>query len=80
MARPSSPMIPDAPQRVVEYAQGRGYVVPEDPAAQDQAFGLGWYKYAPDVAEKLLDQERLLKRCGWHVAACPMVHPGRSRF
>lgn len=44
----------DAPQRIVEYAKGRGYAVPEDQAAQDQAFGLGWYKYAPDVAEKLL--------------------------
>lgn len=48
------PYDPDAPQRIVEYARGRGYVVPEDPAAQDQAFGLGWYKYAPDVAERLL--------------------------
>ena len=48
------PYDPDAPQRIVEYARGRGYVVPEDQAAQDQAFGLGWYKYAPEVAEKLL--------------------------
>ena len=48
------PYDPDAPQRIVEYAQGRGYVVSDDPAAQDQAFGLGWYKYAPEVAEKLL--------------------------
>jgi peptide/nickel transport system substrate-binding protein len=48
------PYDPDAPQRVVEYARGRGYVVPEDPAAQDRAFGLGWYKYAPEAAEKLL--------------------------
>jgi peptide/nickel transport system substrate-binding protein len=48
------PYDPDAPQRVVEYAIGRGYDVADDPAAQDQAFGLGWYKYAPDVAEKLL--------------------------
>lgn len=48
------PYDPDAPQRIVEYAEGRGYVVPQDAAAQDQAFGLGWYKYAPDAAEKLL--------------------------
>lgn len=48
------PYDPDAPQRIVEYAKGRGYVVSDDPDAQDQAFGLGWYKYAPDVAEKLL--------------------------
>jgi peptide/nickel transport system substrate-binding protein len=44
----------DAPQRIVEYARGRGYEVSDDPAVQQQAFGLGWYKYAPDVAEKLL--------------------------
>lgn len=50
------PYDPDAPQRVVEYARGRGYVVPDDPAAQDQAFGLGWYKYDPDAAAKLLEK------------------------
>jgi len=44
----------DAPQRIVEYAKGRGYVVSDNPAAQDQAFGLGWYKYSPETAEKLL--------------------------
>ncbi|MFN2246268.1 MAG: ABC transporter substrate-binding protein [Candidatus Promineifilaceae bacterium] len=44
----------DAPQRIVEYARERGYAVPEDQAAQDKAFGLGWYKYAPEAAEKLL--------------------------
>jgi peptide/nickel transport system substrate-binding protein len=48
------PYDPDAPQRIVEYARSRGFVVPEDQAAQDQAFGLGWYKYAPEVAEQLL--------------------------
>ncbi|NJN53779.1 MAG: hypothetical protein HC804_02865, partial [Anaerolineae bacterium] len=49
-----APYDPDAPQRIVEYAQSRGYVVPEDMAAQDQAFGLGWYKFAPEAAEQLL--------------------------
>lgn len=48
------PYDPDAPQRVIEYARSRGFVVPEDQAAQDQAFGLGWYKFAPEVAEQLL--------------------------
>jgi peptide/nickel transport system substrate-binding protein len=48
------PFDPNASQRVVEYAKGRGYEVPEDPAAQAKLFGYGWYKYAPDVAEKLL--------------------------
>jgi len=48
------PYDPDAPQRIVEYAKNRGYVVSDDLAVQDQAFGLGWYKYAPEAAEKLL--------------------------
>jgi peptide/nickel transport system substrate-binding protein len=40
--------------RVVEYAKGRGYIFPEDPEYLDKAFGMGWYKYAPEAAEKLL--------------------------
>jgi peptide/nickel transport system substrate-binding protein len=44
----------NAADRMVEYSRGRGYVVDEDPAAVAQAFGLGWYKYAPEEAEKLL--------------------------
>ncbi|HSV86348.1 MAG TPA: ABC transporter substrate-binding protein [Levilinea sp.] len=44
----------NAAARMVEYAKGRGFVVDEDPAAVEKAFGLGWYKHAPDVAEKLL--------------------------
>jgi peptide/nickel transport system substrate-binding protein len=55
------PYDPDAPKRIVEYAKGRGYLVPEDPAAQEQAFGIGWYKYAPDVAEKLLKKNGFTK-------------------
>ena len=43
----------NAAQRVAEYAKGRGYDVPDDPDAQAKLFGY-WYKYAPDVAEKLL--------------------------
>ena len=63
------PYDPEAPQRVVEYAKGRGYVFSEDPAYMEKAFGLGWYKYAPDVAEKLLRQERLLEGRRRQVAA-----------
>ncbi len=48
------PYDPDAPKRLVQYVKDRGYVVSEDPAVVAQTFGLGWYKYAPDVAEKLL--------------------------
>src|SRR5690606_34469895 len=43
-----------APQRVAELARSRGYIFPDDEEFIAQAFGLGWYKYAPDIAEKLL--------------------------
>ncbi len=49
-----APYDPDAPKRVAEYAKSRGYVFPDTPEFIEQAFGLGWYKYAPDIAEKLL--------------------------
>jgi peptide/nickel transport system substrate-binding protein len=49
-----APYDPDAPQRVADYARSRGYVFPDTPEFLEQAFGLGWYKYAPDIAEKLL--------------------------
>jgi peptide/nickel transport system substrate-binding protein len=45
---------PDAELRVVEYAKGRGYTFPEDEETIGKAFGYGWYKYAPEAAEKLL--------------------------
>jgi peptide/nickel transport system substrate-binding protein len=48
------PYDPDAEMRVVEYARSRGYDFPDDPEYLDKAFGMGWYKYAPDAAEKLL--------------------------
>jgi peptide/nickel transport system substrate-binding protein len=54
--RTFKPYDPDAPQRIVEYARSRGYVVSDDKAYQDQAFGLGWYKYAPEAATALLEK------------------------
>jgi peptide/nickel transport system substrate-binding protein len=48
------PYDPDAPQRIAEYAKSRGYIFSEEQEDLDKAFGLGWYKYAPEVAEKLL--------------------------
>jgi peptide/nickel transport system substrate-binding protein len=50
------PYDPDAPAGVVAYARSRGYIVSDDPAAQEQAFGLGWFKYAPEAAAKLLEK------------------------
>ncbi|HMB21677.1 MAG TPA: ABC transporter substrate-binding protein, partial [Anaerolineales bacterium] len=49
-----APYDPEAPKRIAEYAKGRGYVFSDTPEFTEQAFGLGWYKYAPEVAEKLL--------------------------
>jgi peptide/nickel transport system substrate-binding protein len=50
------PYDPAAPARVAQYAKDRGYVFSDDAAALEQAFGLGWYKYAPDEAAKLLEK------------------------
>ncbi|MFW5849244.1 MAG: ABC transporter substrate-binding protein [Spirochaetota bacterium] len=50
------PYDPDAPQRIVEYARGRGYIVPDDPETVERTFGLGWYKYAPEAAAALLEK------------------------
>jgi peptide/nickel transport system substrate-binding protein len=51
-----APYDPTAPQRVADYARSRGYVFPDTPEFLESAFGLGWYKYAPDVATKLLEK------------------------
>jgi len=45
---------PNAPMRLAEYAKKRGYTVPNDPKEIRAIFGYGWFKYAPDIAEKLL--------------------------
>jgi peptide/nickel transport system substrate-binding protein len=45
---------PDAELRAVEYAKSRGYTFSEDEETIGSAFGYGWYKYAPEAAEKLL--------------------------
>jgi len=45
---------PTASQRIADLARSRGYVFPDDAEFTAKAFGLGWYKYAPDIAEKLL--------------------------
>jgi peptide/nickel transport system substrate-binding protein len=49
-----APYDPDVPSRVAADAKSRGYVFPDTKEFLEQAFGLGWYKYAPDIATKLL--------------------------
>jgi peptide/nickel transport system substrate-binding protein len=51
-----APYDPTAPKRVADYAKSRGYVFPDTQEFLEQAFGLGWYKYAPDIATKLLEK------------------------
>jgi peptide/nickel transport system substrate-binding protein len=50
-----------APKRVADYAKGRGYVFPDTQAFLEQAFGLGWYKFAPEIATKLLEKNGFKK-------------------
>lgn len=49
-----APYDPTAPQRVADLARSRGYIFPDDEEFIAKSFGLGWYKFAPDIAEKLL--------------------------
>lgn len=51
-----APYDPDVPKRIAADAKSRGYVFPDTPEFQEKAFGLGWYKYAPDIATKLLEK------------------------
>jgi peptide/nickel transport system substrate-binding protein len=57
-----APYDPTAPQRVADYAKSRGYAFSDDPAFIEKTFGLGWYKYAPDIAEKLLVKNGFSKK------------------
>ncbi len=56
-----APYDPDVPARVAAYAKSRGYVFPDTPEFQAQAFGLGWYKHAPETATKLLEKNGFKK-------------------
>jgi peptide/nickel transport system substrate-binding protein len=46
----------DVPKKVAAWAREQGYVVPEDSDAAGlrDRFGMGWWKYDPEVAGKLL--------------------------
>jgi len=48
------PYDPTVPQQVAAWAKEQGYTVPDDPEGIRDRFGIGWWKHAPDVAEKLL--------------------------
>jgi peptide/nickel transport system substrate-binding protein len=46
----------EVPKRIAAWAREQGYTVPEDSDAEGlrNRFGMGWWKHAPDIAEKLL--------------------------
>jgi peptide/nickel transport system substrate-binding protein len=49
-----APYDPTASQRVADYARSLGNEFPDDAEFIGKTFGFGWYKYAPEIAEKLL--------------------------
>ncbi len=49
------------PAKVAEWAKQKGYTVPSDPEKLVDLFGIGWWQYAPDVAEKLLKKHGFKK-------------------
>ena len=55
------PYDPDVPFKLAQAAKERGYPVPEDPETIRAIFGIGWWKYAPEVAEKLLKKHGFTK-------------------
>ncbi len=56
-----APYDPEAPKRVSDYAKTRGYVFDDTPEFVEKAFGLGWYKFAPEIATKLLEKNGFKK-------------------
>lgn len=51
---PFKPYDETVPQRIAQWARAQGYTVPDDLEALKAMFGIGWWKHAPDVAEKIL--------------------------
>jgi peptide/nickel transport system substrate-binding protein len=49
-----TPYDPEVPNRIASWATQQGYSVPSDSAGIRERFGFGWWKHAPDVADKLL--------------------------
>jgi peptide/nickel transport system substrate-binding protein len=45
----------EAPQRLADYVEARGYTISEN-LDFNSVFGYGWWKYAPDEAAKLLEK------------------------
>jgi len=59
------PFDPTIPEQIAEWAKDQGYNVTMAP---EDIWGIGWWKYAPDVAEKLLKEVGFTKKDGkWYL-------------
>lgn len=56
-----NPYDADMPFKLKEYAEGRGYSVPSSEEDILQMFGYGWWKYAPEQAAALLEDNGFSK-------------------
>ncbi len=60
---------PTVPNRIADWATKQKYSVPSDAEGLRNLFGMGWWKYAPDVSEKLLTKNGFKKdsQGKWHL-------------
>ncbi|MDI3473421.1 MAG: peptide/nickel transport system substrate-binding protein [Thermotogaceae bacterium] len=58
------PFDSNIPFELAKWARKQGYKVPDDPDKVIEMFGIGWWKYAPDVATKLLEKHGFKKENG----------------
>jgi len=67
--RKFKPYDPEVPFKLAKAAKERGYPVPEEPEAIRKLFGIGWWKYAPEIATKLLEKHGFYKdkKGKWHL-------------
>lgn len=63
------PFDSEIPFRIADWARKRGYKMPDDPNEIISIFGIGWWKYAPDIATKLLEKHGFYKdeNGKWHL-------------
>ena len=84
------PYDPEVPFRIAQVAKERGFPVPESSEAIKELFGIGWWKYAPDVAEKLLKKNgftrgedgkwRLPDGSLWKIQVISATNPAHHNF
>jgi peptide/nickel transport system substrate-binding protein len=56
-----APFDETVPFRIADWARKQGYSIPTDNEAIMNMFGIGWWKYAPEIAEELLARNGFTK-------------------